>query len=147
MNTKKEKKGDRLTWIIVSTIILFSAIILLQRGGWMGPKTTVSQGPLIVITEDNFREQVAEGVMLLDVWAEWCKPCKALEPTIKEIAQEMEGQAKVGKLDADGHRRLASELGIEVLPTIILFKDGKEVERFMGIKSKETLTEAIRRAL
>jgi thioredoxin 1 len=143
---KEQKKPDTLKWVIIATIILFAGVILLQRGGiFSGKGTAKASGPTIELTSDNFQEQIAQGVILVDIWAEWCKPCKAMEPTLDALAEEMQGKARVGKLDADANRELAESLGVQAIPTMILFKDGQEVERFIGMKSKESLAEAISR--
>lgn len=141
MNNQNSAKSKSLTWVIVLAIIVFSAVIIVQRTNVFKGDKTVHSGPTIELTTDNFSEHTREGLILVDVWAEWCKPCKAMEPTIHALAEEMEGKAKVGKLDADANRKLVSELGVQVIPTLILYKDGQEVERLMGMKTKETLTQ------
>lgn len=101
------------------------------------------------ITDDNFDEVVLQSdqPVLVDFWAEWCMPCKMLSPTIDEIAGEYDGRAKVGKVDVDSNRDAAMRYGITSIPTVILFKDGKEQKKFVGMAQKDEFTTAIDSAL
>jgi thioredoxin 1 len=89
--------------------------------------------------EANFDEEVlkSDQPVLVDFWAEWCMPCKMLAPTIDELATEFEGRAKVGKLDTDGNRELATKFQIMAIPTLILFKGGEAVMQFRGPTSSD----------
>jgi len=93
--------------------------------------------------DNNYAEQIGDGVAIIDCWAEWCMPCRMLAPTIDELADEFEGRAIVGKLNADEHHEATTALSISALPTIILFKDGKEVNRLTGLQSKDNLKKAL----
>tara|TARA_B100000989_G_C19382638_1_gene402290 strand:+ start:406 stop:720 length:315 start_codon:yes stop_codon:yes gene_type:complete len=93
--------------------------------------------------DNNYAEQIGEGVALIDCWAEWCMPCRMLAPTIDELAEEFEGRAIVGKLNADDHNEAIATLSVSALPTIIIFKDGKEVNRLTGLQSKDNLKKAL----
>ncbi len=97
----------------------------------------------IEFTEDNFRSEIAEGVVLVDFWAPWCGPCKMQGPIIEALAEEMQGKAKIGKCNVDDARSVAAELGVHQIPTLMIFKDGELVERLIGLKSKEDLTDKI----
>ena len=77
--------------------------------------------------------------VLVDFWAEWCGPCKMIAPVLEEIAQELEGQLTVGKLDVDANQATAQEYGVLSIPTLILFKDGQPVDRIVGFKPKPAL--------
>lgn len=126
-------------WFLVAVIVAMASIIVVQRTSIYGKKDKHT----IELTEANFNTSIENGVILIDVWAEWCKPCKAMEPAIQAVAKEMQGRAFVGKLDADKNRQLAEQLGIEVLPTLLIYKDGKEVDRLFGMQTQETLTAAL----
>lgn len=76
---------------------------------------------------------------IVDFWAVWCGPCKMLAPTVEELASELEGKAAVGKVDVDENRELAVKYGVMSIPTVIYFKDGKEITRLVGVQSKEKL--------
>lgn len=77
--------------------------------------------------------------VLVDFWATWCRPCLAIAPAVEEIASEVAGQAKVYKLDVDEQGEIASQYGVLSIPTLIVFKDGQEVERITGARPKEDL--------
>lgn len=98
-----------------------------------------------VFTDQNFDQQVlsSTGLVLVDTHAVWCGPCKMMAPVIEELSKEYGGKVKIGKLDVDENPKTASEFGIMSIPTIILFKDGKEIDRLVGFQSKETLIQKI----
>lgn len=99
------------------------------------------------ITKDNFKAVIAEGVTLVDFFATWCGPCRMLAPTLEELEKEYEGKAKVGKIDVDEEPELANLFGISSIPTLILFKDGKAVEKTVGLCKKEKLCEMLDKVL
>ena len=95
----------------------------------------------VVLTADNFKAEVLDtpGVILVDFWASWCGPCRMVAPLVAQLAEELDGRARVGKLDIDEHAVPAAEYGVMSIPTLVLFKDGQEVERVIGLKPYETL--------
>ena len=88
------------------------------------------------LNKDNFDEVIGKGKTLVDFWAGWCMPCRMVAPVIEELAAEYEGKATIAKVDVDVENALASRYSIMNIPTVILFEDGKEVKRFIGVKSK-----------
>ncbi len=95
----------------------------------------------VEITSTNFQSEVVESELpvLVDFWAEWCGPCRAVAPVVDSIASEYAGKLKVAKLDIDAEPGLASQFGIMSIPTIALFKDGQVVQQSIGAKPKERL--------
>jgi thioredoxin 1 len=97
----------------------------------------------ITITDTNFDTETASGVTLIDFWAPWCGPCKMQGPIIEKVAEKMEGKAKVGKCNVDEEPNLSRKFSIMAIPTLIIFKDGKETERIMGLQSEAILVEKL----
>lgn len=89
-----------------------------------------------VLTNETFMSEIANGVTLVDFYADWCMPCKMLSPTIAAIANEFEGKIKVGKLNIDDAQTIAAKYGVMSIPTVILFKDGVAVEKKVGLSTK-----------
>jgi thioredoxin 1 len=90
-----------------------------------------------VITSENFAEEVlqAKGTVLLDFWAEWCGPCRALGPIIEEVAAD-HPEVEVGKVNVDEQQALAQQFGIMSIPTLVVFKDGRKVNEALGLMPK-----------
>lgn len=97
----------------------------------------------------NFDTEVKQSdqPVLVDFWAPWCGPCRQLGPTIEQLAGEYAGKAKVGKVNVDDNQDLAAQFGIRGIPTVLLFKGGKPVGSFVGLKPKDELAKAIDAAL
>ncbi len=98
---------------------------------------------IINLTDDNFNEVIASGTVLVDFWADWCGPCKMLTPVIEELAKEFEKSVTVAKLNTDACGKTAAAYGITAIPTVIMFRDGEEVTRFIGVHPKEDYAEAL----
>jgi len=96
------------------------------------------------VTDANFEETMKNNkLVFIDFWATWCGPCRALAPTIDEIAQEYSKQVLIGKLDVDKNPSVAEKLQVFSIPTLILFKNGQEVERLVGLCVKKNITALI----
>ncbi|MFL6213524.1 MAG: thioredoxin [Blastocatellia bacterium] len=101
------------------------------------------------VTDQSFEQDVlkAEVPVLVDFWAEWCAPCKMLSPTVEKVASEYEGKAKVVKLNIDDNNQVAQRYGIKGIPTLILFKNGSEADRTVGMTSKDNIARMLDRVL
>ena len=104
----------------------------------------MEQKSTIKITDANFNKEVlsSDVPVLVDFWAEWCQPCRAIGPVIDEIAQEYNGKIKVGKLNVDTDRQTAMNFNIRSIPTLLFFKDGKVIDQ-LGAVSKSQLIDKI----
>lgn len=93
------------------------------------------------ITKNNFEEEIRNSKVpvLLDFWASWCGPCQMLSPVIREIAEEYQGRAKIGKVNVDEEQELASMFGIASIPTVVLMKNGKVTNTSVGYMPKEQI--------
>lgn len=100
-------------------------------------------------TSSNFETEVyqAEVPVLVDFYADWCGPCKAMAPVVDALAQEYEGKAKIGKINTDDNQDIAAEYGVMSIPTFIVFKGGKAVKKMIGMQDKRTLIAAIEEVL
>jgi thioredoxin 1 len=106
-------------------------------------------GATMAISDATFESEVlnAPGPVLVDFWATWCGPCKAIAPVLEEVASEQDGRLKIAKLDVDENGQTAMKFGIQAIPTMILFKNGQPVERLMGAMSKRDLLAKLERHL
>lgn len=98
---------------------------------------------IIASTDAAFAENIATGVTLVDFWAEWCGPCQMMLPRLEELASKVEGKAKIMKHNVDNEPQVPTQFRIMSIPTIIVFKDGQPVEKFVGVQDVATLEAAI----
>jgi len=96
-------------------------------------------------TDANFESEVLQSgqPVLVDFWADWCMPCKALGPTIDELATEYSGRVKVGKMDTEANRETPVKYNIQAIPTVLIFKGGQVAQKFVGLTSKKDFQAAL----
>ncbi|NWJ52404.1 MAG: thioredoxin [Bacteroidetes bacterium] len=97
------------------------------------------------LTDQNFEHQIKSGITLVDFWATWCMPCKIMAPILNDLSEVLTGNASVGKLDVDKNKAASAKYGVRSIPTLILFKNGKEINRFVGVKTKDFLLKEIQK--
>lgn len=104
---------------------------------------------MLEVTRANFTKEVLESKdpVLVDFWAPWCMPCKIIAPAVEKLADEWKGKVKVAKANVDESPEVATELSILNIPTLLLFKDGKEVARIIGVNSKEAIDAKVKAAI
>jgi thioredoxin 1 len=137
------------TGIIITTIIAFLVVgglivaLSVYKKSAVRPETT----SLMSFTDDNFQENVVEASksrpILVDFYADWCFPCRMLDPILEEVAKDLSGRAVVGKLDTDKNL-MARRFGISKIPALFIIRDGEIKDSFFGVVSKETIIKALK---
>ena len=109
----------------------------------------MSSDTVLHVTDGNFEQEIlkADKPALVDFWAPWCGPCKALAPAVEELAGTYQGRVVVSKLNIDDNPMAASKYGVRSIPTLLLFKDGKVVDTLIGLVPKERLEDFIKKGL
>lgn len=102
-------------------------------------------GNVVEFTDDNFDTEVLQSSqpVLVDFWAPWCGPCRLIAPTVEELSNDYSGRVKVGKLNTDDNPKVASSYGISAIPTVLLFKGGQIVDKFVGVQPKTRMSSAM----
>jgi thioredoxin 1 len=104
-------------------------------------------GFIIELNNTNYQDFTSKGVTLVDIWTNWCNPCRQIAPIVDQLSIDYQGKVGVGKLDATANSDLVAELGIRNIPTILIYKDGEIVDRNVGMSTKELLSELIEKHL
>jgi thioredoxin 1 len=129
------------TFIIVLGILL-TAWLLLNMYARIKMKSTpkvADSDKILTLTDKDFDQQTKDRLVLVDFWAEWCAPCRMMAPILNEVASELPDGSFVGKVNIETYQSMAQQFNVRNIPTLILFKDGKEINRFVGVKTKDYL--------
>lgn len=136
-------------WIFVLAVAIWLGFSFYRRFKMLS--STNSDQPesdkLTILSDATFKKQISKGISLVDFWADWCRPCKIQGPIVSELADEISDKVKICKLDVQNNQRVAGELGIRNIPTILIFKEGKVVNKFVGVKTKKVLLKGLNAAL
>jgi len=139
-------------WYIgIGLLVAVLGVFIYRRYKMFAPafdKDAKDSEKLIKLTDKNFKAYTKQGISLVDFWAEWCQPCKLQGPVVSQLADELSANGvKICKLDVEKNQKISHELGIKSIPTIIIFKNGKPIEQFVGLKGKSFLMKAMKKAI
>lgn len=135
------------TMIVIGiVIILVGALIFMARARMKNIPSVEDHEKIITLSDSNFNNQVKNKIILVDFWASWCAPCRMMAPVLNDVAKELNGNMHVGKVNIEKYQSLANKYKVRSIPTIILLKNGKEVNRFVGFKNKDFLLKQIKAA-
>lgn len=129
-----------ITGIIISTL---TVLFLFARSGMKNIPVVADHDKILKLTDKNFQHQTKNKLVLVDFWASWCAPCRMMAPVLNEVADELSGNSQIGKVNIEEYQSLAQKFQVRNIPTLILLKNGTEVNRFVGIKNKEFLLQQI----
>jgi thioredoxin 1 len=129
--------------IVTLVIIAFFIMAKVARAKMKKTPMVADHQKILTLTDKNFQLQTKNKIVLVDFWASWCAPCRMMAPILNEVAEELNGNKRVGKLNIEQFQPLAQKFKVRSIPTLVLFKNGKEIKRFVGVKSKDYLLKEI----
>ena len=132
-----------ITGVIVGTFFL---LIVYSRIKMKSIPLVADHKNILTLTDKNFQQQTKNRLVLVDFWTEWCAPCRMMAPVLNEVAEELNETTRIGKVNIEQYQSLAQQFKVRSIPTLILFKNGKEVDRFIGVKNKDFLLNKIKKA-
>ena len=133
--------------VILALVVLLAVYIFISARRMKKLAATPQSEKIVTLTDRNFQQKIKSGLVLVDFWAEWCMPCRVMGPVLNDVAESLDGQATVAKLNVDHFKAVSAQYGIRNIPSLILFKNGKEVERFVGVKQKDFLVRQMQKHL
>ena len=134
----------QITLIILGILMIaFVVISYTARAKMKNTPMVADHEKILTLTDKNFQHQTKNKIVLVDFWASWCAPCRMMAPILNEMANELTGNLHVGKVNIEQYQSLAQKFRVRNIPTMILFKNGVEVNRFVGIKNKDFLLKQI----
>ena len=135
-----------ITLIVLFAVVALIAFLIFRAKKQMAQFKDVKDSSKVKILNDqNFAGRISAGTVLVDFWADWCMPCKLMVPVLNDLAEQTDGKVTIAKLNVDESKATAAKFKVRSIPTLILFKNGKEIHRFVGVKTKDYLLREIDR--
>ena len=131
--------------ILAIAFIAFVIYIAISYKKMQNMADTPNSSKIKVLNNKNFKTRIRSGITLVDFWAPWCGPCKMMAPVLNDLAESTGDQITIGKVNVDHHQPLASKYKVRNIPTLVMFREGKEVARYVGVKSKKFLIREIQK--
>jgi thioredoxin 1 len=138
-----------ITALIIAGVVIGSLffLVLLARQRMKSIKDVPDNKKIVILNDQVFDKRIKNGTVLVDFHATWCVPCKMMAPILNDLAEEVKSTVTISKLDVDVARKTASKYSVRSVPTMILFRNGKEIKRITGVKTKEYLLREIDRVV
>jgi len=131
--------------ITMSVIVILVSLYFIARARMKNIPVVADSDRILTLTDKNFQHQTKNRLVLVDFWAAWCAPCRMMAPVLNDVSSELAENSFVGKVNIEQYQSLAQKFQVRNIPTLILLKNGKEINRFVGVKSKEYLIEQIQK--
>ena len=125
--------------IILITIAAILIIALIVLNKYKKAPMVENHEKILVLTDQNFDQSIQNKTVLVDFWAGWCMPCKVMAPILNDLSGELPDGKYIGKIDIEKYPKMSQKYGIRGIPTLVLFQNGKEIDRFVGVKQKAFL--------
>ena len=132
--------------IILAAVAAFIGFIVYNQAKMKKMPNVANSQKIKTLNNKNFKAVTQSGVTLVDFWAPWCGPCKLMGPVLNDVADTAGDDVTVAKLNVDHNQPIAAKYKVRSIPTLILFRDGKEIDRFVGVKTKKFLLAELQRA-
>ena len=137
-----------ITIIVIGVLAGLVGLLMLNARRQMNSLKDVKESDkVLILTDLNFQNKIKTGTVLVDFWAAWCVPCKMMIPVLNDVAEEANGKFTIAKVNVDEQKATAAKFGIRSIPTMILFQNGREVKRIVGVKTKDYLLKELDRRM